>query len=191
MAQSQAMQLLTSHETAEWYTPAAYVDLARQVLGGIDLDPASNAVAQQWVKAEAYYTEAQNGLVQPWRGRVWLNPPYGKLHNKSLMDVWARKLEAEYLDGRVASAVLLVNSTHGYAWYERLFERWPVCLARERIRFVKPDGTQGDQAKRSQSFFYFGPEVARFQQVFAPIGRVILPEGVPSAQADLFTGEAA
>jgi hypothetical protein len=61
----------------EWYTPPIYIEMARQVLGNINLDPASNHTAQEWIDAEAYYTKEDNGLIQPWFGSIWLNPPYG------------------------------------------------------------------------------------------------------------------
>lgn len=174
------MQVLTSHTTAEWYTPPVYVDMARKVMGSIDLDPASNDLAQSWVKAGTYYTQAQDGLKRPWFGNVWLNPPYGKMNGKSgpsCQDVWSDKLEHEYVEGNVAQAILLINSTHGYKWYENLWTRWPVCLVRDRIRFMKPDGTQGDQAKRGQTFVYFGTNHHRFHEVFQPLGRVLFPWG--------------
>src|SRR5262245_6844094 len=60
----------------EWYTPPAYLEAARLVLGGIDLDPASSDVAQRRVRAGRYFTKKDDGLSRPWRGRVWLNPPY-------------------------------------------------------------------------------------------------------------------
>lgn len=60
----------------EWYTPLPYVEAARAVMGTIDIDPASSDKANETVQAEHYYTIADNGLVRPWYGRVWLNPPY-------------------------------------------------------------------------------------------------------------------
>src|SRR4051794_17958061 len=52
----------------EWYTPAAYVEAARGVLGGIDLDPATSDHAQRTVRAAAYHTAETDGVAHPWRG---------------------------------------------------------------------------------------------------------------------------
>src|SRR5205809_33616 len=46
-------------------------------LGAIDLDPASHAEANRIVRARRFYSEKQNGLRRPWRGRVFINPPGG------------------------------------------------------------------------------------------------------------------
>ena len=60
----------------EYYTPPIYIDMVRQVLGTIDLDPASNMIAQQWIQATRFYVQEDDGLSQPWTGRLYLNPPY-------------------------------------------------------------------------------------------------------------------
>ena len=43
------------------------------MLGEIDLDPASNDVAQKTAQAKRYFTAADGGTVKEWHGRVWLN----------------------------------------------------------------------------------------------------------------------
>jgi hypothetical protein len=57
----------------EWHTEAPIVAAARQVLGGIDLDPASCAEAQETVRAARFFTKEQDGLTRPWAGRVFMN----------------------------------------------------------------------------------------------------------------------
>lgn len=171
----QDMAVLTSHQSEEWYTPSRYVDLARRVLGVITLDPASDAYPQQWIRAETFWTKADSGLERDWFGKVWLNPPYGKDAGRSLQKVWSDKLACEVETGRVDEAVLLVNSKHGYKWYEDLWRKYAVCCAQERIRFIRPDGSDAGQAKCAQTFVYFGPNRKRFEQVFSVIGRVLMP----------------
>src|SRR5207247_1394413 len=85
----------------EAYTPPWLIDAARDVLGAIDLDPASCAKAQTVVCAATWYGEADNGLAQHWRGRMWLNPPY------SDPDPWVEKALAHWLAGDVIQALLL------------------------------------------------------------------------------------
>jgi hypothetical protein len=100
----------------EWYTPARYVEAARQVLGGIDLDPASNKFAQKVVKAARFFT-AEDGLKQQWQGRVWLNPPY----SRDLMEPFVNKLCASR---GVTAAILLTHNGTDSAWFETAIKHW-------------------------------------------------------------------
>jgi len=85
-AWSKAMAEANNTTATKWtgdpesYTPAVYIEAARAVMGGIDLDPASNALAQKTVKASRWYGEQENGLLQKWEGRVipW-HPPFSRL----------------------------------------------------------------------------------------------------------------
>jgi hypothetical protein len=172
------MAVLTSHVTEEWYTPPRFIALVRSVLGQIDVDPATCAMANTWIKSPICFTAEDDGLKREWYGKVFLNPPFGKTRGKSNQDIWSKKLEAEYLAGNTTEAILLVNSTHGYRWYEYLWHKYPVCKVTDRIRFIKSDGTTGGQAKRGQTFVYFGSNAARFREVFSEVGRVIYPESL-------------
>ena len=66
-----------SSSTPEHYTPVEVVEAARNTLGIIDLDPASCQAANRVVRATRYFTRDDNGFIQPWHGRVFLNPPGG------------------------------------------------------------------------------------------------------------------
>lgn len=168
--------LIFSHESKEYYTPPQYIKAAREVMGGIDLDPASCQAAQKWIKATRHFTIADDGLTQDWHGRVWLNPPYSKTDGRSNQEIWAEKLIAEYASGRVTEAILLVRSALGYKWFENLWYDWPICFAKERISFVRADGNDDGQSKQGTAFLYFGANPDRFIDVFRKFGRVILSE---------------
>jgi len=56
----------------EWLTPPEII----KVLGPFDLDPCASVI-RPWPTATVHYTVHDNGLIRPWTGRVWCNPPYG------------------------------------------------------------------------------------------------------------------
>ena len=88
----------------EWYTPPDYIELARAVMGSIDLDPASSDKANEVVQAKTYYTAQDDGLSHDWSGNVWMNPPY----SSELITKFTEKLIAEL--PRVPQALVLVNN---------------------------------------------------------------------------------
>lgn len=175
---SQAFDLIMSQDSEEWYTPEEYIVLAREVMGGIDLDPATSLIAQQWIRATVAYTVEDNGLAQPWLGRTWLNPPYNKQGDRdSNAEIWSNRLIGEYQAGRVSQAILLVSNKAGYRWFENVWDQALACFARDLIGFIRPDGVRPGKAKVGSVFFYFGPNLARFAEVFGRIGRVVNSEG--------------
>lgn len=66
-------------EDNTWFTARDVLDVARVLLTTIDLDPASSAAANTVVKAKVFYTESENGFDRPWSGRVFCNPPGGRV----------------------------------------------------------------------------------------------------------------
>lgn len=153
----------------EWYTPDEYLELARKVLGGIDLDPASSAIANETVKAERFYSEADNGLEKEWRGRIWMNPPYAQ----PLIAQFCERMASEVEAGNIEAAIVLTNDCTDTAWFHRLAEASEaICFTRGRIRFVSPQGEKG-MPTQGQAFFYFGPHVSRFAEAFSKTGLIV------------------
>ena len=154
----------------EWYTPAEYVAMARRVMGGIDLDPASCPEANATVCAETFYTERENGLEKKWAGRVWLNPPY----SRDLMPAFCEKL-AEHVDaGDVTAAILVSHNNTDTGWFHRLADSCAAaCFPSKRIRFYR--GEDVAAPVNGQVFFYFGKDVRAFQAEFGRVGWVVVP----------------
>jgi phage N-6-adenine-methyltransferase len=163
-----------SHRTGytgnyEWHTPSEYVEHARRVLGVIDLDPASCALAQETVRAARYFSADDDGLSQQWRGRVWLNPPY----NQPAIEQFIDKLIEETAAARTSEAILLTHNSTDTAWFHKAATASSaICFTRGRIAFVD---TAGERAAppQGQAFFYFGQDTRPFEAEFSTLGFVV------------------
>jgi ParB family chromosome partitioning protein len=160
------MQQCTGRQ--DWYTPAVYLDAARAVLGAIDLDPASSDAAQQMVQAGTYFTKENDGLKQPWAGRLWMNPPYAQ----PFVTQFTEKLAEHFKAGDVSAAVVLVNNATETQWFQTLAsEASAVCFLVRRVRFLDADGScpKGGPLQ-GQAVLYLGDRVDRFLAAFTPLG---------------------
>lgn len=163
--------------TNEWYTPVEYVNAAREVMAGITLDPASCEYANKIVRAAMFYDIDTNGLLQPWEGSVFLNPPYGLDDNgDSNVATWVAKLISEFNGGTVKEAILLVNATPERKWFQPLWQ-YPVCFTDHRIQFYNANG-QSNQPTQGNAFVYLGPHKLTFAAIFAEFGTVVSRMGV-------------
>lgn len=114
--------------TDEWLTPPEIV----RSLGVFDLDPCS-PVDRPWPTALAHYTIKDNGLRQPWHGRVWLNPPYGPQTGK-----WLAKL-AHHGNG----IALIFARTETTMFHEHGWNKADAMLfLRGRLNFYTVEGTR-------------------------------------------------
>jgi DNA N-6-adenine-methyltransferase Dam len=115
-------------KSQEHVTPKWIID----ALGPFDLDPCA-ADPRAWSCARVNYTEADDGLSKPWRGRCWLNPPY----DRYAVGKWIRKL-ADHGRG-----VALLHARTEAGWFEPIWKGASgILFMADRIHFHKPDGTR-------------------------------------------------
>ena len=122
--------------------------------GGFTLDVAA---AEHNAKARRFYTREDDGLAQPWRGRVWCNPPY------SDCGAWVRKAWAEWDAGAKGSladldliVMLLPANRVEQAWWQDHVEPFRdrpgsplrVEFLRGRMRFDRPGWQPGPKGDR-------------------------------------------
>ncbi|MBU8540222.1 phage N-6-adenine-methyltransferase [Falsiroseomonas tokyonensis] len=104
-------------DTTVWLTPPELL----ASLGAFDLDPCAAPEPRPWPTAAVHYGLAENGLMRPWAGRVWLNPPYGAVvsapfmrrmveHGRGTALIFARTETALFRETvwRAASALLFL-----------------------------------------------------------------------------------
>jgi len=131
--------------TEVWLTPPHII----QSLGNFDLDPCAS-IDRPWDTAAHHYTVEDDGLIQPWFGRVWCNPPYGPK-----MGGFLSKL-ATHEPGGVA---LIFARTETRAFFDYVWDRADALLfLKGRLSFHKPDGTIGGTAGSPSVLIAYGQE---------------------------------
>ena len=152
-----------------WFTPPYILQAVRDVLGQIDLDPASCEAAQCRVQASAYYTIMDDALNQPWWGRIFMNPPY----SRGKIGKFVEKLLVELASGRVTEAIVLVNGSTDTQWFRRAARASAMmCFTEGRIEFLTPDGEAPGSPTQGQCFLYFGNRPEVFKERFSRLGLV-------------------
>lgn len=125
-----------SHQSAkmlkdEWLTPPEIIE----ALGGpesFDFDPCA-PIKRPWPMAKEHYTIADNGLLKPWRGRGWFNPPYG---GPLIVGPWMRRI-ADHGEG----TMLIFARTETALFFETVWRRATALLFLEgRLYFHHVDG---------------------------------------------------
>jgi hypothetical protein len=137
-----AMHLSDSNEA---YTPLDVVEASRLTLGAIDLDPASCGPANEAVRAALFYSFDDDGLSRTWCGRVFCNPPGGKVRGKEsrAKTWWAHGVE-EWLSGRVDSMIWIafkvdqLQTTQVGASGPIMLD-FPICYPSRRLAYLTPE----------------------------------------------------
>jgi hypothetical protein len=115
----------------DWYTPP-------EIFWGLglnfDLDPCSPGKGH-WVPAKRVFTKQDDGLNRPWRGLVFMNPPFGGRNGHV---PWLRKF-IEHRNG-----VAIVRAYTSAAWFHEWAIRADVmCFPKGKTKFIRPNGSIG------------------------------------------------
>ena len=115
-------------DRCEWLTPKYIID----DLGPFDLDPCSS-VYQKFPTATRQLTKEDDGLITPWHGLVWMNPPYGRN-----ISAWIERLHQHG-----SGIALIFARTETEAWWDHVWSAASsILFIKGRIHFLKPDGTE-------------------------------------------------
>lgn len=194
MSNAQLLALSDQH-----YTPDEYVEAARRTLGTIDLDPASCPAANERIQATRIYTAADNGLRQPWGGRVYLNPP-GDKRGLLVKAFWRRACE-HALDGGPGAVVIWAGFSIEQLGSLQLCKplsdgrpcpapsEFPRVIVARRIRWIEGQSGKPGQNPTHRNFFcLLGGDTEmriRFRRQFEPFGRYESPTPRRAPERDL------
>lgn len=133
--------------SVEWFTPPrVFAELGLS----FDLDPAAPPGGVPWVPARRSYCRTDDGLLQPWEGRVWLNPPYGPGIAR-----WLSKL------GRHGDGVALVFARTDTRWFQAAArEAGALCFVARRLSFLRGDGRPAGAAAAPSVLLGYGDTCA-------------------------------
>ena len=125
-----------------WLTPKYITDS----LGEFDLDPCGAPEPRPWNTAKKHFVEDDNGLIQDWYGRVWLNPPYGRG-----IGAWMQKMAEHARQGGTGIAFIFARTDTSY-WHEHIFPHAKGALFLSgRVKFFDSNGVEGDNAAPAPS----------------------------------------
>jgi hypothetical protein len=165
-AVSSAQSAKHSSASVEHHTPPDIVEAARSVMGNIDFDPATTGEANGIaIRADLWCSAIDNGLLQEWSGKTFLNPPGGKCDlagravthvkgsgyfysdgsactksTQSSTKAWWGKLCAEWSEGRVEQAIFVgfnMEILQSSQGGTWSCMDFPFCIPKKRIAFCK------------------------------------------------------
>lgn len=118
-------KLMFSSVSAEWETPQALFDVINSVCN-FEVDVCAT---HENAKCAKYYTIADNGLLQPWDGMCWMNPPYGR----AIADWMCKAYQESRKPG--TAVVCLVPARTDTEWWHRYSMAGNILYLRGRLKF--------------------------------------------------------
>lgn len=178
------MNIRHSSRTYEWGTPSWLIEKCRRVLGTIDLDPCSTEEWNKTIKATKFLDKNYDSLKNNWcttPQSIFINPPGGKLGNKSLTSLYWSRLCDHYDRGWVAHAIWMGFSleqlaiSQNYEGMTMLY--FPICVPRSRVQFDEYREFPGTAPSHSNFILYVPGRIDNthiFTEEFKDLGAISL-----------------
>lgn len=161
-----------------WATPLRVFNAISRQYGPFDLDACAT---DQTAKCMQWFTREDDGLHQPWYGRVWVNPPYSDPRP------WIQKAVDSIRYGQAQRVVMLLPASTDTAWFHDLvLPHADVVFIRGRIKFLGWRGTPIGSPKAGNIIAVFPKASAAFSFVPAVDPHVEDRERGPRAHRSLY-----
>lgn len=155
--------------TDEWYTPKYIFDALGEQF---DLDVAAPVNGPLHVPCDEFISA--DSLAKPWRGFVWMNPPFG---GRNHIAAWLDKFFAH------GQGIALMPDRTSAPWFQAASGRADAVLfLSPKVKFLRPDGTAGASPSTGTALMAAGKRAATALQRARSLGVVVHPlreEGKP------------
>lgn len=158
-------------KTDEWWTPPSVFE----ALGcRFDLDVAAPRNNECHVPCGRYI--ASDSLSQDWSGFVWMNPPFG---GRNGIKPWLDKFIAH------GNGIALTPDRTSAPWFQEAFPAMEAALFTRKIRFLRPDGSEGTSPSNGTALMAIGWQgvAALHRAAEAGFGILTTPHASPSRRA--------
>jgi hypothetical protein len=159
-----------TYTSDDYYTPAWVFE---RMGIDFDLDVCAPPGGIPWIPAARFFTQEDDGLAQPWEGRVWMNPPFSR---SGVVGKDASVRRAGFRTGTGDWVRRFIEHGHGIAltqvsrsnWWASLWNEADAVVMRHPLLFVGED-----PARKSifmpTAFAAFGEECV---EAISKLGRV-------------------
>lgn len=116
----------------EWFTPRYIFDALAE---RFDMDVAAPFGGPRHVPAADWLHLYRPGLTEPWRGFVWMNPPFG---GRGALAPWLSRF---FTHG--SGIALTPDRTSAPWWQDAADQADAILFTRGKVQFERPDGSIG------------------------------------------------
>lgn len=141
-------------ESDEWYTPP----FVFEALGvTFDTDVAAPHGRSTHVPCRQYIW--RDALEFDWHGFVWMNPPFG---GRNSLGPWLKK----FFDH--GNGIALTPDRTSAPWFQEAWDRAASVVFTPKIRFLRPDGTEGVSPSNGTALWASGERADRALRAAPP-----------------------